>query len=85
MGTHMKTTIEISDGLMEEARRLAADEGHTLRQVFEAGLRTLIAGRKRSRKRFRLRDASVGGKGLRSGLGYDDWGKILDVAYGDRG
>ena len=85
MGTHMKTTIEISDPLLREARALAAEQGQTLRQVVEAGLRQVVAARRKTTKAFRLRDASVGGKGLRKGLHYDDWGKILDLAYGDRG
>jgi len=85
MGTHMKTTIEISDPLLREARALAAAEGQTLREVVEAGLRQVLTARKAKRKAFRLRDASVAGKGLRKGLRYDDWGRILDLAYGDRG
>jgi hypothetical protein len=82
-GTDMKTTIEISDLLLREARALAAEQGQTLRQVVEAGLRQVVTARKATAKAFRLRDASVGGKGLRKGLRYDDWGKIL--GYGDRG
>ncbi|MGH7899490.1 MAG: type II toxin-antitoxin system VapB family antitoxin, partial [Candidatus Binatia bacterium] len=39
MGTHMKTTIEISDALFQEARRIARKRGTTLRSVFEAALR----------------------------------------------
>lgn len=85
MGTHMKTTIEISDPLLREARALAAARGQTLREVVEAGLRQVITARRQGKKPFRLRDASVGGKGLRKGLRDDDWGKILDLAYGDRG
>ncbi|MBI4518801.1 MAG: type II toxin-antitoxin system VapB family antitoxin [Deltaproteobacteria bacterium] len=85
MGTHMKTTIEISDPLLREARALAARQGQTLRQVVEAGLRQVVGAHKGRKQSFRLRDASVGGKGLRDGLHYDDWGKILDIAYGNRG
>jgi len=40
---------------------------------------------KQPQRRFRLRDASVGGKGLREGLSYDDWGAILDLGYDQRG
>jgi hypothetical protein len=39
MVTHMKTTVEISDGLLDEARRLAAREATTVRALIEAGLR----------------------------------------------
>jgi non-ribosomal peptide synthetase component F len=83
MGTHMKTTIEISDPLLRAARTVAAEQGQTLRQVVEAGLRQVVAARQRKQKTFRLRDTSVNGRGLRKGLSYDDWGKILDRAYGD--
>jgi Arc/MetJ family transcription regulator len=85
MGTHMKTTIEISDPLLTAARRAAARDGQTLRDVVEAALRQWLATRKAARQPFVLEDASIAGKGLRDGLSYDDWGKILDVAYGDRG
>ncbi|HVM96025.1 MAG TPA: hypothetical protein VMT89_06535 [Candidatus Acidoferrales bacterium] len=80
----MKTTIEISDPLLREVRAVAAEEGQTLRQLVETGLRHVVNNRKGRRKAFRLRDTSVGGRGLRKGLRYDDWGKILDLAYGNR-
>ena len=85
MGPHMKTTIEISDPLFREARAVAARRRQTLRQLVETGLRKVIDEDKRPRKSFRLRDASVGGTGLREGLSYDDWGAVLDLGYGQRG
>jgi len=83
MGNHMKTTLEISDPLFQKVRGFAARRGQTLRQVVEAALRTFLDDDLRRSQPFRLRDASVGGKGLREGLTYDDWGKILEMAYGD--
>lgn len=80
----MKTTVEISDPLLREARALAAKEGQTLRDAIEAGLRQWVAARRAAKKRFRLRDAGVDGRGLRAGLRYDDWATILEVSYGDR-
>src|SRR5262245_45199414 len=50
----MKTTIEISDSLLEEAKRLAAKEGTTVRAYVEQGLRRILTERK-SRGVFRLR------------------------------
>ena len=38
----MKTTIEISDPLLREARRLAEREGVTLRALVERGLRRVV-------------------------------------------
>ena len=42
MGTHMKTTIDIADGLLGDARAKAAREGTTLRAVVEDGLRRVL-------------------------------------------
>lgn len=42
MGTHMKTTLDISDELFLRAKQVAADRGVTLRSLVEAGLRTVL-------------------------------------------
>ena len=42
MGTHMKTTVEISDALLEEARKVAARRNVTLRTLIEEGLRQVV-------------------------------------------
>lgn len=63
MGTHMKTTIELTDAVFAAAKRFAAARGMTLRAVIEQSLaRTLRE--KAPANAFKLRDASVGGKGL---------------------
>lgn len=80
----MKTTIDISEPLLEEARRTATREGITLRALVEQGLRQVIAERAR-RKPFRLRDASVGGEGLRPELRDAGWDQIRDIIYEGRG
>ena len=85
MGTHMKTTIEISDSLFSEARSLAAAEGTTLRQLVEAGLRHAVGQRRRKNEPFALRDAAFGGNGLITDLKGAQWSKIRDVAYEGRG
>jgi hypothetical protein len=84
MGTHMKTTIEISDALMEQARRLAARENTTLRALVEQGLRKVIADKKRS-VRFRLRRASFKGKGLQPPLQDAGWERLREMVYEGRG
>jgi hypothetical protein len=78
----MKTTIEISDGLLEEARKVASREGTTLRVLVEAGLRKEVRERRRGRP-FRLRRASFRGRGLRPELAGASWDKIRDLAYED--
>jgi hypothetical protein len=56
----MKTTIDISDPILREARKLATREGTTLRALVEEGLRRVITEKKRKRS-FRLHLVTSGG------------------------
>lgn len=80
----MKTTIEISDSLLEEAKKLAAKEGTTVRAFVEQGLRRVLSERKR-RGVFRLRKASFKGNGLQPGVASESWDRIRDAIYEGRG
>jgi hypothetical protein len=80
----MKTTVEISDALLAEARAAAGREGTTVRALIEEGLRLAVERRKR-RQRFKLRDASVGGEGLQPGFSFERWAEIRDTIYEGRG
>ena len=80
----MKTTVEVSDSLLEEARKLAAREGTTVRALVEEGLRRVVAQRKRAVP-FRLRKASFKGNGLQPTLAGASWDRIRDMAYEGRG
>jgi len=53
----MKTTIEISDPLLRQARKLAARQGIILRALVERGLRRVVAETKPGAA-FKLRRAS---------------------------
>jgi hypothetical protein len=80
----MKTTLDISDPLLREARKVAAREGTTLRSLVEQGLRRVVAEKKR-RPVFRLRKASFKGRGLREELRDAGWKRLRDLAYEGRG
>jgi len=80
----MKTTLDISDPLLREARKLAARERTTLRALVEQGLRRVVA-EKRRQPAFRLRKASFRGRGLRPELKDVGWERLRDLAYEDRG
>ena len=76
----MKTTIDIADPILREARRLANREGTTLRALVEQGLRHVISERKRKQP-FRLNLITVSGQGLRPELRDASWERIRDLAY----
>ena len=81
---HMKTTVEISDSLLREVRKVAAREGVTLRELMERGLHRIVAEAK-SAKPFKLRDASFKGSGLRAEFRDASWDDIRDEIYKGRG
>jgi hypothetical protein len=80
----MKTTLDISDPLLREARKVAARQGTTLRALVEQGLRRILA-EKTSEPTFRLRKASFKGRGLRPELQDANWDRMRDLAYEGRG
>jgi hypothetical protein len=80
----MKTTLDISDPLLREARKIAARERTTLRALVEEGLRKVIADRKSARS-FRLRKVTFKGQGLVPELRDSNWDKIRNLAYDGRG
>lgn len=80
----MKTTIEISDPLLREARKLAEREGVTLRALVERGLRRVVTETKAVAP-FKLRRASFEGKGLRADVRGASWSGLRDLAYEGRG
>lgn len=84
MGTHMKTTIELSDALLAEARRIAAREGVTMRTLIEQGLRHALA-QHAQRGQFRLRKATFKGRGLSATAQGVSWDQLREQAYGGRG
>jgi hypothetical protein len=92
MGTHisrpiwkgqMKTTIEISDALLREIRKLAAREGVTMRELVERGLHRVLADAKRPP--FRMRDGRFGGNGLQPEVRHMSFQQLLDMSYEGRG
>ena len=80
----MKTTIEISDELANAAKSYAAQHNMTLRSLVERGLREVMRVDRR-RPGFKLKDASVGGRGLQSEFRDADWSRIREAVYKDRG
>ena len=82
----MKTTIELSDALLSEAKHVASDRKETLRELFETALRRHLAQtRKSGNNGFKLRKHTFKGNGLQSGITEGDWTNICRRAYEGHG
>ena len=82
--SNMKTTIDISDSLLDKARRVAAGRGTTVKALVEAGLRQVLADSGKAPS-FKLRDASFQGEGLQAGVDGQNWAQMRELAYAGRG
>ena len=84
MATHMKTTVDITSSLLQEAKEIARRERSTLKALIEEGLQKVLKDR-RHKPRFRLRKATFKGKGLRPDVAGSSWERIREITYEDRG
>ena len=80
----MKTTLDISDGLLTKAKRLAREQNATLRSLVEEGLRKVIDERSR-RKPHRVRPVTFKGNGLSKEYEGATWERIREATYEGRG
>lgn len=85
MGAHMKTTIDISDLLLRQAKALVRKEDITLRELVEQGLKMALLERRARQAAFKLQDASVSGKGLQPDAAAMSWEQIRRLSYEGHG
>jgi hypothetical protein len=79
----MRTTVDLPDELLREARRRAAEEGTTLTAMLADGLRLRLGGgAPRRRRRRRLPVSRVGG-GLQPWVDPASNASLLDAADDD--
>jgi hypothetical protein len=79
----MRTTVDLPDALLGEARQRAAEEGTTLTALLADGLRLrLAAANAGSARRRRLPVSRVGG-GLQPGIDPASNASLLDAADDD--
>ena len=83
MVSHMKTTIDIADPLLERAKAFAAREGRTVKDIVEQALRDYLGVGRASRKKFKLRRRPFKGKGLQPGVAEGRWEDIRGLIYPD--
>jgi hypothetical protein len=81
---HMRTTVDMPDGLLEEAKAVAERRKITLRDFMEEALRSSIEA-ERQRPAFRLQDGSFTGNGLQENLEWSEWSTMRALIYEGRG
>lgn len=78
----MRTTIDLNDELLRHAKRRAAQEGQTLRELVEAALRRHL-GRGGRREAYRLDWRTERGR-VQPGVTLDDRDALFDLMDGRR-
>jgi hypothetical protein len=82
----MKTTIEINDALLHQAKQVALERKLSLKAVVETALRQFLTQTEAPHQpSFKLRKCSFKGEGLQPGLDEDDFATIRAMAYEGRG
>lgn len=84
MGICMKTTIDITDSLLTEAKKVIARENTTLRALVEESLRETLC-RHTAAGTFKMRRAAFKGKGLQPEFRGAQWDSIRSAAYDGHG
>jgi hypothetical protein len=74
----MRTTLQLQDQLVIEAKQRAAETGRTLTKLVEDAIR-LELGRADNAQRPPYRIEAVGGRGLQPGVDLDDSAALLDL------
>jgi hypothetical protein len=81
----VKTTIEISDSLLADARKRARLEGVTLRELVERGLHLVVSKSAAPPAPFKLRPAAFMGEGLQPAFQDGSWAHVREEIYAGRG
>ena len=80
----MKTTIELPDELIRQVRRVAQQEGTSLRTLVEESLQRSLEARRQAVRRP-LDFPIYGGSGLAHEFQGAPWSRIRDEFYRERG
>jgi predicted transcriptional regulator len=80
----MKTTVDLNDELLRQAKEVARARGMTLRTLLESALRHELDATTKA-DAFVLRDASVDGRGMTPTAATGGWAPLRDTIYEGRG
>lgn len=74
----MKTTVNIDDKLLDDAKLLATQNGKTLSEVIEDSLRMIFAKNAKSCGCPRVKLPRMSGNGLQPGVNLDSNANLID-------
>ena len=80
----VKTTIEIDDELFRRAKIRAAEQGSSLRSVFEDALRRALDEHERRANPYTMPDRRVHGRGLRPEVRDRTLTELIHSSYAER-
>ena len=75
----MRTTVQLEDHLLSEAKQYAARTGRTLTSLIADGLRLILLKRQKVGKRGRVRPPTFRGNGVQPGVDLDCTDSLLDL------
>ena len=84
MVAHMKTTVEIPDALLKEAKEVASARGTTLKELIATGLHAVVHDA-RTPAPVSYRRHTVAGNGLQPGVSAGNWETLRSLAYEHHG
>ena len=79
MLTCMRTTLQLDDHVVIEAKKVAAETGRTLTSFIEDAMRLALASRQEAARRPPTDWTTVGGRGVRPGVDLTDSAGLLDL------
>ncbi|NBC29429.1 MAG: DUF2191 domain-containing protein [Spirochaetes bacterium] len=81
----MKTTVELSDALMNDLKEYTRRRRTTMREVMETAIRHYLADRGEEGGTYHLPDHSFTGNGVCEGVEEGAWEQIRGMIYEGRG
>lgn len=81
----MKTTVDISNDLFRRVKRIAGEQGITMREIIESALRSFLQSRSSPARPFKLRKQPFTGQGTAPGIHEGDWHQIRSAIYEGQG
>ena len=79
---HMRTTINLPDELIRQAKKAALDADTTLTEIIGDALREALAKPRRKKPPKELKLITYGKGGVRPGVDLDDTSALLDLMDG---